>query len=164
MKKVLFVAIAFAFGMTGFAQRANQAYKSMTATCQIPSPVMVKDGAQTPGQQFNLSEHRAYTPQRDTQLEESLIMTTNYDLQSNSALGNRIATWADGTASFVASWDHSGSTAYLDRGTGYNYYDGTSFGDEPTERIEPVRSGWPSIAACGNGEILVSHASGTTVT
>ena len=163
MKKVLFVAIAFAFGMTGFAQRANQAYKSMTATCQIPSPVMVKDGAQTPGQQFNLSEHRAYTPQRDTQLEESLIMTTNYDLQSNSALGNRIATWADGTASFVASWDHSGSTAYPERGTGYNYYDGTSFGDEPTERIESMRSGWPSIAACGNGEILVSHASGTNV-
>ena len=163
MKKIVFIALALAVGMTGFAQRVNQAHKSVTVTCPKPSPVMVKDGAQTPGRQFNMPEQRAFTPQRDTELEESLIMTTNYDLQSNSALGNRIATWADGTASFVASWDHSGSTAYLDRGTGYNYYDGTSFGDEPTERIEPVRSGWPSIAACGNGEILVSHASGTNV-
>ena len=163
MKRLLFIALALAVGMTGFAQRANQAYKSMTVTCPKPSPVMVKDGAQAPGRQFNLTEHRAFTPQRDTQVEESQIMTTNYDLQSNSALGNRIATWADGTASFVATWDHSGSTTYPERGTGYNYYDGTSFGDEPTERIESVRSGWPSIAACGNGEILVSHASGTNV-
>ena len=163
MKKVLFIAIALTVGMAGFAQRANQAYKSMTVTCQKPSPVMVKDGAQTPAQQFNRPAHRAFTPQRDTQLEESLIMTTNYDLQTNSALGNRIATWADGTASFVATWDHTGSTAYSERGAGYNYYDGNSFGDEPEVRQEPIRSGWPSIAACGNGEILVSHASGTNV-
>ena len=163
MKKVLFIALALAVGMIGFAQKANQAYKSMTVTCPKPSPVMIKDGAQTPGQQFNLPEHRTFTPQRDTQLEESCVMTTNYDLQSNSALGNRIATWADGTASFVATWDHSGNTSYPERGTGYNYYDGTSFGDMPIERVEPIRSGWPSIAACGNGEILVSHASGTNV-
>ena len=163
MKKVIFIAFALAVGMTGFAQRANQAYKSIIETCPKPSPVRVKDGSQTPGFQFNMSGHRAIPTQRDTELDESLIMTTNYDLQSNSALGNRIATWVDGTASFVATWDHSGNTSFPDRGTGYNYYDGSSFGDMLDTRIEPVKSGWPSIAACGDGEILASHASGTNV-
>lgn len=94
---------------------------------------------------------------------EGVIMTTHYDLQSNKGLGNRIATWPDGTASFVATWDHSGNTSFPERGTGYNYFDGTYFNDEPEERIEFTRSGWPSIAACGDGEILASHASGVNV-
>ena len=94
---------------------------------------------------------------------ESVAMITNYDLQSNSALGNRIATWADGSASIVATWDHSGNTAYPDRGTGYNYFDSLSFGEMPVERIESIRSGWPTIAPCGDGEVLASHASGVNV-
>ena len=62
------------------------------------------------------------------------------------------AVWTRGT----------GPTAYADRGTGYNYFDGTSWGDDPTGRVETVRTGWPSIAKCGpNGEAIVSHRSGT---
>ena len=60
-------------------------------------------------------------------------------------------------------YGESAESSYPERGTGYNYYDGTRFGDMPTERVESIRSGWPSIAACGNGEILVSHASGINV-
>ncbi|MCF8232287.1 MAG: T9SS type A sorting domain-containing protein [Bacteroidales bacterium] len=48
--------------------------------------------------------------------------------------------------------------SFPDRGTGYNYYDGSSWSDNPTERVEDVRTGWPSYAPLGeNGEIVVSH-------
>ena len=47
---------------------------------------------------------------------------------------------------------------FTDRGTGYNYFDGTSWMPLVTERIENVRTGWPSIAAWNNsGEIVVAH-------
>lgn len=50
------------------------------------------------------------------------------------------------------------SSTFPDRGTGYNYFDGANWGEQPSERVEPLRSGWPSIAPYGeNGEILASH-------
>ena len=86
-------------------------------------------------------------------------------MQSNSALGNRIAVWPNGCASFVATWDHSQNTGFPDRGTGYNHYcpDTKGMGEEPEVRQEPVKSGWPSIAACGEGELLASHATGVNL-
>lgn len=88
--------------------------------------------------------------------DETLIGTTWYDLQSNSALSNRIYYFPDGTISAVWTMGFQ-PTAFTDRGTGYNYFDGVSWDDPPTERIESERCGWPSIAAWGaNGEIVVS--------
>ena len=86
-----------------------------------------------------------------------LVLITNYDLQTNAALSNRVATWDDGTAAFVAMMDRTNSTSFSGRGTGYNYYDGTNLQPIPDERIETIKSGWPSIAPLGNGEILASH-------
>lgn len=163
MKKVLFVALALAVGMTGFAQKFDKAAKSITATAQKPSAVKVSESTQAQGIQFNMPEHMVNANRSLDDFEEFQAMTTNYDLQSNSALGNRIAVWPDGTASVVVTWDYSGNTSYPDRGAGYNFYDGSSFGEEPSARQEPIKSGWPSITACGDGEILVSHATGTNV-
>lgn len=163
MKKVLFVALALAVGMTGFAQKFDKTAKSITATAQKPSAVKVSESTQAQGIQFNMPEHMVNANRSLDDFEEFQAMTTNYDLQSNSALGNRIAVWPDGTASVVATWDYSGNTSYPDRGAGYNFYDGSSFGEEPSARQEPIKSGWPSITACGDGEILVSHATGTNV-
>ncbi len=61
----------------------------------------------------------------------------------------------DGTISAI--WT-TGSTA-ASRGTGYNYYDGTSWVNSPTstDRIENTRTGWPAITTVGNAEIVVSH-------
>lgn len=171
MKKVLFVSLALAVGMTGFAQRANQSKLSVTR--EKPSDVRSLGVAQDEGLKF---EHQSLPKANTGTNFDFPVMMTNYDLQSNSALGNRIATWADGSAAVVATWDYSGETSYPDRGTGYNYFDPTAtdynqnpptqdgaFGDMPEERQEEVKSGWPSIAAVGDGEILVSHASGTNV-
>lgn len=86
-----------------------------------------------------------------------VIGETYYDLQSNSTMMQRMWSYDDGTMAAVWTRGMSAS-AYPDRGTGYAYFDGTSWGDMPTERVEQVRTGWPSYAPYGeNGEIICSH-------
>lgn len=165
MKKVLFATLAMAVAMTGIAQRPvvkNEA-KNFSLTAEKPSALRQSDGSAAQGIQFDMPEHMVRASRATSELEEYQVMTTNYDLQSNSAIGNRIATWNDGTASFVATWDNSGNSAWPDRGAGYNFYDGSSTGSEPDARQEPIKSGWPSVAACGDGEILASHATGVNL-
>ena len=88
------------------------------------------------------------------------VGTTKYDLQSIGALANRIWLFDDGTAAAVWTMGLGDNTSFPERGTGYNYFDGTEWGAYPTQRIEDIRTGWPSIAAWGeNGEIIVSHTS-----
>jgi len=87
---------------------------------------------------------------------ETVIGTTVYDLQTNSAVANRIYAYPDGTKAAVWTMGYT-PTSYPDRGTGYNYFDGTSWGDEPTTRIEPMRTGWPSYYPLGDGELVVAH-------
>ena len=76
-------------------------------------------------------------------------------------MANRITAFDDGT--IATTWTRGMSaSSYPDRGTGYNYFDGSAWGEYPTERIEEQRTGWPSIAAYGeNGEIVCSHTFGT---
>ncbi len=165
MKKVLFMSLAMAIAMTGFAQKANFSVgKNVTAT-QKRVTEKVSDGSAIQGLQFNMPHNMVSTSRSLEDFTEYETMTTNYDLQSNSTLGNRIAVWPDGSAAFTATWDYSGSTSFPDRGTGYNFYnpEEENINDKPEVRQEPMKSGWPSIAACGDGEVLASHASGTNV-
>ena len=155
-----------AVAMTGFAQRASVSndVKNASATAKKPAAARQIDGSAAQGIQFSMPQNMVNTSRSLDDFDEYQIMTTNYDLQSNSAIGNRIATWPDGSASFVATWDHSGQTSFPDRGAGYNFYSpDQGMGDEPEVRQEPMKSGWPSIAACGDGEILASHATGVNL-
>ena len=91
-------------------------------------------------------------------ITEEIIGTTTYDQQTNGSVQNRILVHDDGTIS--AAWTISSvfNTAWADRGTGYNFYDGTSWGAQPTSRLESSRGGWPSIISLGNGgECAISH-------
>ena len=159
MKKVLFVTLAMAVATTGFAQK-HLLKKSELTNQSVKMEAPVLKGNEAPVLNFEQPEviTKAATHNSSRYLDEYQIMTSYYDLQTNSALGSRVATWADGTAAFVATWDNTGTSSYGNRGTGYNYFDGSSFGDEPEMRIESAYSGWPSIAPCGDGEILASHA------
>lgn len=86
------------------------------------------------------------------------VGTTTYDLQTNASTQNRLVRHADGTISAVWTLSTAGTLAAPDRGTGYNYYNGTAWGAAPTTRIESQRGGWPSIAKSGaNGEINTLH-------
>ena len=75
-------------------------------------------------------------------------------------MANRIYAFEDGT--IATTWTRGMEpAAYADRGTGYNYFDGTSWGAYPDARIEETRVGWPNIAPYGvNGEINCAHTGG----
>jgi hypothetical protein len=50
--------------------------------------------------------------------------------------------------------------SYADRGTGYNYYDGSAWGPAPAARIETQKTGWPNLNKFnGDGELVLSHNS-----
>ena len=91
-------------------------------------------------------------------INEEIIGTTTYDLQSNAAVQNRIIVHDDGTISAAWTISQQYNTTYTDRGTGYNFYDGTSWGAQPTNRLEDSRGGWPSLISLGNGsEASITH-------
>ncbi len=87
---------------------------------------------------------------------------TRYDLQSNFSCMQRLCAFPDGT--FGAAWTMGMlETAFSDRGTGYNYFDGTNWGLWPTARIENVKTGWPSYVRWGqNGEAVIAHTGNTS--
>jgi hypothetical protein len=88
---------------------------------------------------------------------EHIVGTTRYDRQTNGTMQNRILLNDDGTLGTTWTMGFA-ETAFPDRGTGYNYYDGSSWFPEPSARIENIKTGWPSIARFGTeGEIIVSH-------
>ena len=91
-------------------------------------------------------------------IDDVRIGTTTYDLQSNASVDNRLIRHSDGTIS--ATWTMSAqfAAAYSDRGTGYNFHDGSSWGPDPTARLESSRGGWPSVLATGSAkEIAITH-------
>lgn len=89
---------------------------------------------------------------------ETTIGVTTYDLQSNSALQTRVVNNLDGTISAVWTYSESYDIAAADRGTGYNYYNGTAWNAAPTARIEGEKTGWPNIAVTGAGdELFMCH-------
>ena len=91
-------------------------------------------------------------------MDEVLIGTTTYDLQSNASVDNRLIRHNDGTISATWTMSSQFSASYTDRGTGYNYHDGSSWAPDPSARLESSRGGWPSILTTGSGkEIAITH-------
>jgi len=93
------------------------------------------------------------------QITEIKIGETTYDLQSNSSVDTRLIIHPDSTIS--ASWTFSSwlsDNTFPDRGTGYNYFNGTSWGAFPVARIEPVKTGWPTLSTTSdNYDVIYSH-------
>ncbi|HRY32363.1 MAG TPA: sialidase family protein [Bacteroidales bacterium] len=88
---------------------------------------------------------------------ENNIGETRYDLQTNQSTQNRIYMYPDRTMGGV--WTRGlVEASFTERGTGYNYYDGSVWGPSPAQRIEPLRTGWPSYFPFGpEGEMVISH-------
>lgn len=84
------------------------------------------------------------------------IGATKYDLQTNASMGRRIIVHSDGTISAV--WTTAPDDQFQQRGSGYNYYNGTSWFSSSNQRIENQRIGWPSIGILPNGqEYVIGH-------
>ncbi|MCK9401604.1 MAG: T9SS type A sorting domain-containing protein, partial [Bacteroidales bacterium] len=91
---------------------------------------------------------------------ENDLGQTRFDHQNNHSVNSRIVLFPDGTIAGIWTKGQS-EPSFPERGTGYNYFDGSAWGPAPTGRIETIRAGWPSVAAWnGNGEIVVSHQGG----
>ena len=88
---------------------------------------------------------------------EEVIGQTRYDLQTNQSVQNRVYAFPDHTIGAV--WTRGiADPGFADRGSGYNYYDGSSWAPAPSARIETTKAGWPSYQPYGpNGEIVVTH-------
>lgn len=156
MKKLVLIALAILVGVAVNAQPMKVSNslvnKSVKAVYNAPADILP------------IGSKAADIPAREVKvaINETYIGTTYYDVQTNSSLSNRFVKHPDGTMG--ATWTRGlEPTSYPDRGTGYNFFDGSNWGPAPTARIESVRCGWPSYATWGpTGEIVISHTGGTS--
>ena len=164
MKKVLFVTLALAIGMTGFAQTKNlpvKAEKKMTGKASIYKKAF-KGIEDAPSMEFSHSQAAPVNSSKDAEyLVDHQTMLTHYDLQANGFVANRMHRFEDGTVGIVATYAQASN--YSDRGTGYNYYNGSEFLWDCEEnpipgRIEGMKTGWPCYAQYGDkGEMIIAH-------
>ncbi|MFZ9943554.1 MAG: hypothetical protein ACO3O0_08095, partial [Bacteroidia bacterium] len=149
MKKLLLSGLALAFTFSVVAQsnresvqsRLNEQTKNQKRLVQRPSDVAI-----VPTRAINptVSSNRG-------SMVETVIGQTTYDLQSNyGSVGNRVKRHNDGSISVV--WTKGDApTTYTDRGTGYNYFNGSTWGAAPSARVESFRTGWPNIGGTPAG-------------
>lgn len=156
MKRVLLTVFAVVLGISVMAQQQRAHIPSNVKS--IKRNVPVNKTSDDPARIYktgNPTTKASLTP------NETTIGETRYDLQTNTSTQNRFYVFDDGTMG--ATWTFGLSDgSFADRGTGYNYFDGTSWGPAPSLRIESVRVGWPSYAPWGaGGECVLTHTGGT---
>ena len=157
MKKILFVTLALAIGMTGFAQKNLRVKASDMAKVQSATAAKkaFKGNEQMTMMEFTPTQAAATNPNRDTEFPVDVqCFYTIYDLQSNGFVANRMYRYDDGSVGLVATY--SQQTGYGDRGTGYDYFNGDEFvydieNNPMPGRIEIERTGWPCYAPYGVG-------------
>ncbi|MFA4851119.1 MAG: T9SS type A sorting domain-containing protein [Bacteroidales bacterium] len=174
MKKILLITLVLGVGISSlFAQKnmgiipahlKNQTAIRMQGAVDLPiSPIAVENPYVAP--QPNKVAHKVTgnsisKTQNALAVSETIIGTTRYDLQTNTSVQNRLFVHPDGTIGATFTYGQL-DAAFSDRGTGYNYFDGATWGAQPTARIETVRNGWPSYCPLGAGELVVSHNGST---
>ena len=147
MKKFL-LAVTALFFVSAVSAQADRGIARANAAAAPYHKVQLKGTEEVAVPQFS-------TPiMRNT--SRNFIGTTYYDCQSNGSMASRVIAHNDGTISTVWTADNSN---FNRRGTGYNYFDGSSWVNpsSSTDRIENVRTGWPAIATIGDAEIVVAH-------
>ena len=157
MKKVFLLSLSLILGLGAFAQR--QVIKNDVRKAEAKATRVAVGNEMT-------TEASAYAPQasksvvvnRYSDMDDAETMWTHYDLQSNQYVANRMYQMPNGSVAIAATMSHEANQTASDRGTGYNFFDGEDWGNQPDARIESFKTGWPSIAQLGeNGEILLAH-------
>lgn len=152
MKRLLLFAIMIALGMTTMAQFRPVQISKSKQNLKMPAPSAIDNQvvASQPGN--SVVNTKAVL--------DDIIGASRYDMQSNGAIANnRIVLFPDNTVSAV--WTQAMlDPGYSDRGTGYNYHNGTAWSPAPTGIVETIRTGWPAIVPWGTGgEMVISHNS-----
>ncbi len=159
MKKNLLFISSLALGVTAIAQQAQQGWVKLTPavanrTATYAAPSDNTAPANTTAQTNN--NRTQSNPSANTLFAETVIGNTTYPLQTNSSNHTRLV---NNAGMLSATWTFSSGAwnAWADRGTGYNYYNGTTWGAIPTTRLENDRTGFTNIATGSFGEMTVAH-------
>ena len=170
MKKLLLTSVALSLVIASYAQNrpapantVKERLKAVNKWAAKPYQPAVS-GSELPLNKVSLPAAKPSTASKTSVVPQEIIGISTYDLQSNGSVQNRIY---KKNGNLGASWTFSADLAgtYPDRGTGYNYYDGSAWGPIPTARIETDRRGWPSLVQLANGgEVVLTHQSVTTAT
>lgn len=173
-KTLLFIVIISAFSLTASAQnRLTKAInlfekgygKNVKAVLITP----IDNKKIVPLSTNNLSAvgkvNHTGSGSKITSVTDDFIGATYYDLQTNGSIGNRFLRNSGGTMSAV--WTGSCGNQAIDRGTSYNYWDGTQWTNPaPTLNcgiIETVRTGYTNIVVTSSGhEMAIAHSSAQT--
>ncbi len=160
MKTTLLFVLAFAIGVSVSAQQIGKAQsKNVDRNAKLVKVRAADDQTNTKVYKPNYAP-TVKSLKTAPGVTETLIGGTIYDTQTNAAVDNRCYAFPDGSVAAVWTMGFD-PTTYTLRGTGYNFFNGTSWGPEPTARIEGVRTGWPSYCPLGAGEVVVSHDGST---
>ena len=163
MKKVLLLSLSLALGFSAFAQQRVAKEDLIKAQASAKKAVVGKEASAPSAEQFAPLTQKSVVVNRYQDLEYAQTMWTYYDLQSNHYVANRMYQLPNGGVGVTATMSHEANQTASDRGTGYNFYTPERGGwlEEPDNRVEPFKTGWPSIAQWKeNGEILLCHGNG----
>ena len=157
MKKVFLLSLGLLIGLTGFAQ-TKMAKKDLVKTKAVKETKAIGNDSYTLATAYAPQAQSVVTT-RDYDPDYESVMWSYFDLQSNHMLSNRMYQLPTGEVGVIATMSHQSSQNPGDRGTGYNFFDGEEWGPLPEQRVESVRTGWPTIALWGEtGEIRIAHA------
>jgi hypothetical protein len=102
---------------------------------------------------------------------QTQVGLTTYDLQTNTTVCRRVAMNAAGNVAITYTRSHTFSEEAPDRGTGYNYWNGSAWNTTAFNNTTPGtftrqdvgRTGWPNVGFTRSGrEVVVSHFAGTS--
>lgn len=151
MKKLLLLTLALVVGFSAISQIAPVSKDLLNKAEKVQYHKPISDLADFSAGVNPTVRNYALVP------SEEIIGETWYDAWTNATCDSRFYRYDDG--SMVATWTRGiEATTFPDRGTGYNYYDGSAWQPMPTARIESVRTGWGTNAPMGlNGEMVAAH-------
>ncbi|MBR4561622.1 MAG: T9SS type A sorting domain-containing protein [Bacteroidales bacterium] len=156
-----FLFLIIVLGLNTYAQQ--RVAKNDIQVFKVDSkkgPALGKENVIPSAANFAPQTAKSVVVNRYENLEDCSTMFTYYDLQSNSWCSNRMYQLPNGKVGVVSTMSHQTNQTASDRGTGYNFYNGNYWQNQPSGRIEDIKTGWPTIAQWGdNGEILLCHSS-----
>lgn len=158
MKKILLSALSVVTIGGAFAQHdLNLTPAQYNFKVEVPVHFLEQDVPNAENYPLIGNSNVAQRSATETQIGESY-----YDLQTNSAIQRRIINHSSGA--ITATWTFSTDAAWTNRGTGYNYFNGTTWGAYPASEIETERTGWPNPLAPNDGsEIIISHSTANSI-
>lgn len=157
MKKAFLLSLSLVLGFGAFAQR--QVVKNdVREGVAYGKNIAVGNEMTTEASTYAPKAAKSVVINRYEYMDDAETMWTNYDLQSNQFVANRMYQLPNGSVAVTATMSHEANQVNSDRGTGYNFFGNGSWDDQPETRVESFKTGWPSIAQWGaNGEILLAH-------